>query len=45
MQGAFLAQNPTWESMVADTTKLANIVLLSELFVSLVRNASSASIS
>ncbi|EFP90735.2 uncharacterized protein PGTG_16761 [Puccinia graminis f. sp. tritici CRL 75-36-700-3] len=35
MQGAFLAPNPTWESMVADTTKLANIVLLSELFVSL----------
>ncbi|OAV92854.1 hypothetical protein PTTG_11901 [Puccinia triticina 1-1 BBBD Race 1] len=32
MQGAFLAQNPSWETMTADNTKLANIVLLSNFF-------------
>ncbi|KAI9627486.1 hypothetical protein KEM48_009785 [Puccinia striiformis f. sp. tritici PST-130] len=35
MEGAFLAPNPTWESMAEDTRKLGNIVLLSEFFVSL----------
>ncbi|PLW19103.1 hypothetical protein PCANC_08271 [Puccinia coronata f. sp. avenae] len=35
MQGVWFAPNPTYESMAEDTKKLSNIVLLSELFVSL----------